>query len=161
MTTQRASRNDPMTPQEGRSRARFLRQVRERMSAEINGLENGTLVVLNDGSPRTPADVAGALGVTQQGANNMLAALFRAGLVERSRVPVPGGGRAYAYALASEENSSTRADEPAVERGARALAALDGLEAVFFHAPDQSHAESYRESALACLNAARGDAVDG
>lgn len=40
-----------------------------------------------------------------------------------------------------------------IERGARALAAQHGLAAVF-HNPDQSYAQTYRESAEAVLRAA-------
>lgn len=40
-----------------------------------------------------------------------------------------------------------------IERGAKALAAQHGLEAVF-HNPDQSYAQTYREDAEAVLRAA-------
>lgn len=49
--------------------------------------------------------------------------------------------------------SGTERDDAAIERAARALAARDGLEAVF-QDRDQSYAQTYREAAAAALAAA-------
>jgi hypothetical protein len=82
-------------------RARRLRAERDRISAEIVGVENGVLpLVESAGRPIEPREVAARLGFTPQGANNALAALWRASILDRARVPVNGGGRAYAYRLA-------------------------------------------------------------
>jgi DNA-binding MarR family transcriptional regulator len=78
-------------------RARALRRQRERISAELAGVENGVLPLAEATGTATPREVAGQLGMSLQAANNALSALWRAGLLDRERTPVVGGGRAYVY----------------------------------------------------------------
>jgi predicted transcriptional regulator len=82
-------------------RARTLRAVRDRVSAEIAGVENGVLPLIEDsGRPVDTREVAGRLGMSIPGANNALKALWLAGLIEREPVLAKGGGRAYLYTVA-------------------------------------------------------------
>lgn len=110
------TRRPPMSFEEGQTRARFLMALRDKISAELTGYENGTLVVLNDGSPRTAVEVAECLGVTHQGANNYLSALWKAGIITRDRVTLAGGGRQYTYRIAED------GDELASEQGTAEVA---------------------------------------
>jgi hypothetical protein len=81
---------------------------RERVRAQIVGLENGTLPWLEERSglparERTPPAFAQSLGISLSSANDRLKRLWRAGVVERDalfRPPGVGGGRRiYSYRM--------------------------------------------------------------
>lgn len=85
-------------------RIRDLRARIFRLGAELNGLENGALVVLEERGEATCREIAEALGVSQASANNYAVALWRAEVVDRKRTVTVredgrAGGRAFVYYL--------------------------------------------------------------
>lgn len=88
----------------GRLRARLARLSLDRLKAEINGLENGSLVILERGEPVTATLLAAELGITHQGANNYLTALWKVGLADREKQALSAGGRTFVYTIARDED---------------------------------------------------------
>jgi predicted transcriptional regulator len=74
---------------------RLRREIAER-KAELRGVENGTLLLVEEG-PITSRSVAERLGVSDQVANNRLAELFRLGVIDRSPELLPSGGKRFLY----------------------------------------------------------------
>lgn len=89
------------TPMTDTERIANLHAQRARLAAELSAVEDGTLPWIEGRSSTTPGDLAEAFGISQQVANNRLNKLLRVGLLHRWRVPVNGGGKAFAYAALS------------------------------------------------------------
>lgn len=85
-------------------RIRTLRSRIELLKAELIGVENGALTYVEENGSVTPAELAEALSVSPQSANNYLRDLWASGLLVRWKVPVPGGGRAYRYGSAYRDD---------------------------------------------------------
>lgn len=82
-----------------------LRRQRERLNAEIAGIENGSLIALESTDRDITTDeLAQTLSVSRQAANNYMAALVRVGIIQRNRISVDGGGRAYGYRLVGNKD---------------------------------------------------------
>lgn len=81
----------------GDERLRQLRQQRERINAELNAVEDGTLPFLEERTEATPQELAEAFRVTVQAANNRLVRLVEVGLVTREPYIRNRGGRGYRY----------------------------------------------------------------
>lgn len=80
---------------------RVLRDQAARLLATADAIEDGTwqFVVENHA---TPTHVAKHLGISVQAANNRLRKLYDRGLLNREKVKVEGGGRAFHYRLTLE-----------------------------------------------------------
>jgi DNA-binding transcriptional ArsR family regulator len=76
------------------SRADRLREQRDRLGAELRGVEDGTLLWIEAEGNVTASQFAEAFDMSHTNANNRLTELRRAGLVERVRVR---GERGYVY----------------------------------------------------------------
>jgi predicted transcriptional regulator len=79
------------------ARLQRLYEERERITAELRAVEDGTLPFVEEAGEVTPADVAEAFGITTQAANNRLAKLCRVSLLDRERTTVNGGGKGFVY----------------------------------------------------------------
>lgn len=77
-----------------RARLKRLYEERERITAELRAVEDGTLPFIEEAGEVTPADVAEAFGISVQAANNRLARLTRVALLDRERT---SGGKAFIY----------------------------------------------------------------
>jgi predicted ArsR family transcriptional regulator len=80
-----------------RARLKRLYEERERITAELRAVEDGTLPFIEEAGEVTPADVAEAFGISVQAANNRLVRLARVALLDRERTSVNGGGKAFIY----------------------------------------------------------------
>jgi predicted transcriptional regulator len=78
-------------------RIRRLYAQMERLKAELTAVETGTLPLLEERGELVATELADALGVSVQAANNRLVALVRAGLAERVRVNPVRGGKRFVY----------------------------------------------------------------
>lgn len=75
---------------------RELRHEAACLLATAAAIEDGTWAAIVDG-PGTSASVVTHVGCTAQGANNRLRRLYDLGVLDRDRIVVNGGGKAFAY----------------------------------------------------------------
>jgi hypothetical protein len=83
---------------------RELRAEADRLRATANAIEDGTWAFVCEAPfPQTPVALARRVGITVQAANERLRKLYDLRLVYRKHIPVEGGGRAFVYSLALDE----------------------------------------------------------
>lgn len=81
-----------------RERIRRLSTLRERISAELRAVQDGTLPYVEHKRRVTADDVAKEFAISVTNANNRLAKLYRVGILERDQVP-SRHGRKFVYRL--------------------------------------------------------------
>lgn len=79
----------------------LLYAQRDRISAEISGVLDGTLPYIEKHSEVTADELAKHFGLTAPNANNRLVRLMRVGILTREALPSNGarGGRKFLYSL--------------------------------------------------------------
>lgn len=80
---------------------RELRLEAERLRATAGAIEDGIWQLACEGKVM-PSQLVERLGISLSGANHRLKDLYNLGLLNREKVNVPTGGRAFAYSVRVE-----------------------------------------------------------